>query len=202
MGPWRCEPTCRWPKQNNVQCFNAELLLVPLVLDPQMGTQEGSFISCNPAHKMSTALLRSSVTFESNRVALLTKTLAVDDWVTWGVCCRWLWTPWNFSRTVAAQQTPSANGAQRLESSCVLRKKKKNAAQDILRATEIVTVGFEGFARAGSRSPSEDFQPLQSSSTVMCWSSLCRLLCLLVCCCFMSSMMNCNYRGDPVSRSV
>lgn len=28
----------------------------------------------------------------------------------------------------------------------------------------------------------------------MCWSSLCRLLCLLVCCCFMSSMMNCNNR--------
>jgi len=41
-------------------------------------------------------------------------------------------------------------------------------------------------------SPSEVFQPLHSSSTVMCWSSRCRLLCLLVCCCFMSSIMNCS----------
>lgn len=41
-----------------------------------------------------------------------------------------------------------------------------------------------------SVSPSDVFHPFHSSSTVMCWSSLCRLLCLFVCCCFMSSMMN------------
>lgn len=73
MAPLRCEPTCRWPKQDDVQRFDAELLFVPLVLDPQMGTQEGSFISRNPAHKMSTALSRCRLTFESNRVAAYKK---------------------------------------------------------------------------------------------------------------------------------
>lgn len=51
-----------------------------------------------------------------------------------------------------------------------------------------------------TRIPSDDFQLLQSSSTVMCWSSLCRLLCLLVCCCFMSSIMNCDIGEKQYNR--
>lgn len=41
--------------------------------------------------------------------------------------------------------------------------------------------------------PSEDFQPFQSSSKVICWSSWWSLLCLFACCCCcISSMINYN----------
>lgn len=43
--------TCRWSKQNNIESFDVELLLVPLVLNPQVDAQEGWLISCNPVHK-------------------------------------------------------------------------------------------------------------------------------------------------------
>lgn len=104
--------------------------------------------------------------------------------LTWARCFHWHAALWNPFHTEATQQTLLATSRHPPESSYELIERKKAVKKSQKRNTQ---------SWMETILPSEDFQPFQSSSNVICWSSWWSLLCLFACCCCcISSMINYN----------